>query len=155
MKPTAVTTAAVLLAAVALLLAGCGGGGSSSSTGTSGNSPSTREPAGTNPGGPIKKATAPNAPAGSKVTSCGGAGPKASGLRAVAVDCAAAKATMARWQGKAACTPAVGPRSPASDESRKSCSLGRWRCQAVLAGRGTSVSCARPAGGNVDFLEKP
>jgi hypothetical protein len=153
MKPAAVATA-VLLTAVALFVAGCGGGGSSSS-GTSGNSPSTREPAGVNPGGPIKKATAPNAPAGSKVIACGAADPDARGLRAVAVDCGTAAATMKRWQAKRGCAPAAGARSPAAGESRKSCSLGHWRCQAVLAGRGTAVSCVRPGGGDVSFIEKP
>jgi hypothetical protein len=157
MKPAAAALV-LLLAAAALLAAGCGSSGSSSGTT---NSPSTREPAGVDPGGPekpatgggaAKEATAPNAPAGSKVTSCDGAGPDATGLRVVATDCATARATMARWQGKGSCAPAAGPRSPAAGESRKACALGRWRCQAVLAGRGTVVSCVRPEGGDVSFV---
>jgi hypothetical protein len=145
MKRTAVATA-VLLAVAASLLAGCGGGGSSSSGSSStGNSPSEREPPGVNPGGPMKEATAPNAPAGSKVASCGGGG--ATALRAIAIDCGTARATMKRWQGKSGCGLAAG-------DSRKACSLGRWRCQAIVADRGTVVSCARPDGGDVSFVEK-
>jgi hypothetical protein len=145
MKPATLTVAA-LLAVVALLAAGCGGGSGSSSSSSTGTSPAT------NPGGPMKEATAPNAPAGSKVASCDAGVVGVHGLRAGAIDCGAAKTTMQRWQGDAACAPAPGPRSPAAGESRKACALGRWRCQAVVAGRGTAVSCARPEGGDISFL---
>ena len=115
----------------ALLAAGCGGG-------SSGGSETTTPPA--NGGGAPKKATAPNAPAGSKVVSCG------NGLRATEVDCGTARTTMKRWSTTSSC-------ALAATESRGSCALDGFRCQAVSADRGTAVSCARP-GGDVTFLVK-
>jgi hypothetical protein len=122
----------------ALLAAGCGGG-------DSGGSNTTTPPgAGTNNGGTPKKATAPNAPAGSKVVDCKESAADVEGLRAAAVSCDLARATMLRWGRAGAC-------ELADDASRGSCSLGGFRCQAVRADRGVAVSCARP-GGDVAFI---
>jgi hypothetical protein len=130
---------AVLLCA-ALVAAGCGGG-------ASGGSNSTAPPGGTNGGGTPKKATAPNAPAGSKVVACKMGGITAmGGLRATAVDCGTAREAMMRWQGTRAC-------GLAEDAARGSCSVDGFRCQAVKADRGVAVSCARP-GGDVAFVAR-
>lgn len=129
MKVSVATVLAVLVAA-ALFVAGCGGGGSegSSSTGQEGGA---------------KKATAPNAPAGSKVISCSGG---AMQLRATALDCGTARTTMQHWERSHACGLGGG-------DSRGSCSLGGFRCQAVKVDRGVAVSCAKP-GADVAFLAK-
>lgn len=127
------TLAATAILGAALLLAGCGGSGS-------GGSNTTAPPAGgTTNGGTPKRATAPNAPAGSKVVACKGGGAAAKGLRAAAVDCGTARATMLRWGQTSGCELAEGA-------SRGSCSLDGFRCQAVKADRGIAVSCARPDG---------
>jgi hypothetical protein len=120
-RSTALAAVTVALCA-ALLLAGCGGG-------DSGGSGTTAVP---------KKATAPNAPAGSKVTSCGG------GLRVTAVDCDTAGRIRARWENHRSCALADGA-------SRGTCDLGSFRCQTVRAGEGVAVSCARP-GGDIAFI---
>jgi len=122
MKRSAVALVAVLT--VALLVAGCGGG--SSSSGPEG---------GAKEGGAPSQATAPNAPAGSKVTSCKENRMETKQLRATAVDCEAAVATMKHWESSHACTLGEG--------SRSSCSLDGFRCQAVKVGEGASVSCER------------
>jgi hypothetical protein len=132
MKLSALAALAVLTAA--LLLAGCGGG---SGSGTEGTHPA---PTGS---GTAKKATAPNAPTGSKVVSCPAGGEQ---LRATAVGCGTARATMRDWQGSQSCALGKG-------DSRRSCSLGDFRCQAVKVDRGAAVSCAR-AGGDVSFIAK-
>jgi hypothetical protein len=129
--------AAVLCAA--LVVAGCGGGSGSSSTPPEGGA--------TTEGGAPKKATAPNAPAGSKVTACPvGGGDDAVELRATGVDCRTARATLAGWAEAKACALGEGA-------SRGSCSLGEFRCQAVKADRGLAVSCAR-SGADVAFVVK-
>jgi hypothetical protein len=128
--------AAVLLCA-ALLVAGCGGG-------SSGGSNTTAPPAS---GGSPKKATAPNAPAGSKVVACRESAAEVEGLRAAAVDCGTAHRITRRWENHRSCALAEGA-------SRGSCSLGGFRCQTVRTGDGTAVSCARP-GGDVSFVVKP
>jgi hypothetical protein len=92
-------------------------------------------------GGSSSSSTQPKAPAGSKVVSC-----KTGGLRATAVDCASARKLMVGWQHSHAC--ALG-----HSESRGACSVSGFRCQAVQAGKGTSVSCARP-GEAVAFIKK-
>jgi hypothetical protein len=128
------TTVAMLCGA--LLVAGCGGG-------SSGGSNTTAPPAG---GGAPKKATAPNAPAGSKVVACKESAAAAEGLRATAVDCGTADRIMRRWEKHRSCALAEGA-------SRGSCSLGSFRCQTVKTGDGIAVSCARP-GGDVSFIAK-
>jgi hypothetical protein len=127
MKRSAVAALAVL--AAALLVAGCGGGSSSSSSSTA-------------PQNAPKQATSPNAPAGSRVTSCG----EGTQLRATAVSCETARAMVGAWEQSQGCAPTIGA-------SRSSCSLGRFRCQAVQVDQGISVSCAAPAG-DVAFLVK-
>jgi hypothetical protein len=126
--PATLTVLAAL--AAALLVTGCGGGSGSSSNSTA-------------PGGTPPKATAPNAPAGSKVASCDEDRMEIKGLRATAVGCATARTTMVRWVSSQACT--IG------DGSRSSCSLGGFRCQAVKVEKGASVSCAGPQG-DVSFI---
>jgi hypothetical protein len=125
-----------VLVAAALLAAGCGGG-------SSGGSNTTAPPAG---GGGPKKATAPNAPAGSKVVACKEDATEVQGLRATAVDCGTADRIMRRWEKHRSCALAEGA-------SRGSCSLGSFRCQAVKAGEGAAVSCAHP-GGDIAFVVK-
>jgi len=101
---------------------------------------------GSNGGGTPKKATAPNAPAGSKVVDCKESAADVEGLRATAVDCETARATMLRWGRAGAC-------GLAEDASRGSCSVDGFRCQAVKVDRGVAVSCAHP-GGDVAFVAK-
>ena len=113
------------LICAALIVGGCGGGGSSTGGGSTGP----------------KKATAPNAPAGSKVVACGGGDAQ---LRTVGIGCDTARTTMRRWQG----TPSCALRG---DTSRGSCALGDLRCQALRADRGIAVSCAR-AGADIAFV---
>jgi hypothetical protein len=134
--------AAALLALVALTVGGCGGGSSEgSSSGTVPDGSSSTAP---QEGGP--KATAPNAPAGSKVVSCGGSSAGTTDLRATEVDCDTARTVMRQWESSNACTLGEG--------SRSSCSLGGFRCQAVKVDEGASVSCAGPSG-DVSFIAKP
>lgn len=138
---------AVLVCATALLAAGCGGGSGSSSApaGTNGGGTGANGGgAGANGDGAAKKATAPNAPAGSKVIACGEGAVDMEQLRATAVDCGSARETMRRWGRSRACALGQGA-------SRGSCSLGGFRCQAVRIGKGAAVSCARP-GGDVSFV---
>ncbi|HEX3737932.1 MAG TPA: hypothetical protein VHV53_10350 [Solirubrobacterales bacterium] len=134
MKLAALVTVVVLGAAV--LVAGCGGGSSSTAPGGG---------AAANEAG-AKTATAPNAPAGSRVVTCSEGRGETEQLRAAAVDCATARATMRRWERSHACT--LG-----RSGSRSSCSLGAFRCQAVRVDRGAEVSCARPDG-DVSFIAK-
>lgn len=131
MKRFFVVALAVL--AAALLVAGCGGG--SSSTAPSG---------GTTEGAP-KPATAPNAPAGSKVVSCSEGRIETEQLRATAVDCDTARTTMRHWDSSHECT--------LGDSSRGSCSLDGFRCQAVKVDKGAAVSCASP-NGDVSWIAK-
>jgi hypothetical protein len=141
MKRSAVVLTALAITSAALLVAGCGGGSGSSTSPTAppGNGAATG-------GGAPKKATAPNAPAGSKVVACKEGAADAAGLRATAVDCGTARQTMRRWASSHACT--LG-----KSGSRSSCSLGTFRCQAVRVDRGASVSCAR-SGADVAFIAK-
>ena len=115
------------MSCAALLVAGCGGG--------SGGSNSAAAP---------KTATAPNAPAGSKVVACKESAVDIEGLRATAVDCGTADRIMRRWANHRSCALAEGA-------SRGSCALGSFRCQTVRADRGVAVSCARP-GGDIAFI---
>ncbi len=139
----------LLCACAALLAAGCGGGSAGTGAGTTapaGESGGGAAESGGAGGGTSKKATAPNAPAGSKVVACEEGREGAVQLRATAVDCATARATMQKWESSHACT--LG-----KDASRSSCSIGAFRCQAVRVDRGAAVSCARPDG-DVSFIVK-
>jgi hypothetical protein len=149
MKPSALAPLAALAALVlcaALLVAGCGGGSGSggSSTAPSGEGTTGGAQRGARTAAP-KKATAPNAPAGSKVVPCREGRGETLQLRATAVDCGTARTTMQHWERSHACT--------LGDGSRASCSLGGFRCQAVRVDRGAAVSCARP-GADVSFIAK-
>ncbi len=135
MRLTAPVAIAVAVICAALLAAGCGGG-------SSGGSDTTPPPAGG--GGTPKKATAPNAPAGSKVVACEENAADVEGLRATAVDCGTADRVMRHWRNHRSCILGEGA-------SRGSCSLGSFRCQTVKADRGVAVSCARP-GGDIAFI---
>lgn len=68
------------------------------------------------------------------------------GLRATFVSCDSARKVMRGWEHSHACTLAKGT-------SRGACSVSGFRCQAVQAGKGASVSCARP-GEAVAFTER-
>jgi hypothetical protein len=133
--------AIAVVACAALLVAGCGGGGSSAG---SNSTASPEEGGGASQGTAPKKATAPNAPAGSKVVACEESAAGVEGLRATAVDCGTAERIMRRWGKHRACALSPGA-------SRGSCALGGFRCQAVAAERGAMVSCAHP-GGDVAFV---
>jgi hypothetical protein len=137
---TALAAIALAVTCVALLAAGCGGG-------SSGGSNTTAPPTGggTTEGG-TPKATAPNAPAGSKVIACQESAGDVEGLRATAVGCGTADRIMRRWANHRSCA------LPA-DASRGSCSLGAFQCQAVKADRGVAVSCVRP-GGDIAFIRR-
>lgn len=134
---------AVTVVCAALLAAGCGGGGSG---GSNTAAPPAGGTNGTNGGGTPKKATAPNAPAGSKVVDCKESATDVNGLRATAVGCDTARATMLSWGRSGAC-------DLAPDASRGSCSVADFRCQAVKVDKGIAVSCAHP-GGDVAFVTK-
>jgi hypothetical protein len=140
-----VATAFAVLVAAALLVAGCGGSGSEGSSSTAPAGGAAKEGPTGGEGAP-KKATAPNAPAGSKVVVCSGGGEESAQLRATAIDCDTARTTMQHWESAEACN--LG-----DDDSRGSCSVGAFRCQAVKVDRGLSVSCAKP-GGDVAFIAK-
>jgi len=53
----------------------------------------------------------------------------------------------AKWEHSSDCDRPSGA-------SRWGCSVGSYRCQAVVAGRGWSVSCAKP-GGSIAFRVRP
>jgi hypothetical protein len=120
-------SALATLVVLALLVAGCGGG--SSTTAPAGGGDEATSP---------KKATSPNAPAGSKVVSCKENRMETAQLRATEVGCATARTTMKQWESSHVCT--------LGDGSRSSCSVGGFRCQAVKVEKGASVSCAGPEG---------
>ena len=144
MRLPALAAVATVVICAALLAAGCGGG-SGSSKSTAPSEGGANGGGGGNPGGP-KKATAPNAPAGSRVVECKERAADAGELRATAVDCGAAVAVMRKWGDHQGC--ALAKRA-----SRNSCSLDGFRCQAVRTGGAATVSCARP-GGDVSFVAK-
>lgn len=134
------SVAALVALAAAVLVAGCGGSSDTSGTTTT---PGASGGEGAN-GGASKPATAPNAPAGSKVVSCEVGSAEVKELRATEVDCATAVEVTQKWEQSNACALGEG-------ESRGSCSLGGFRCQAVRGDRGAAVSCARP-GEDVSFV---
>jgi hypothetical protein len=129
----------------ALLVVGCGGGSNGGSNTTAPEGGGATSGAQGEAGAP-KKATAPNAPAGSKVAVCetGAAGVEA--LHASALDCGLARRVVGQWSRNRDCALGAG-------DSRGSCSLRGFRCQATRTDRGTTVSCARP-GGDVSFVMK-
>ena len=132
-RPAVPALAVLAVLAAALLVAGCGGGSSSTT------------PAGGAEGTAPKKATAPNAPAGSKVVACPEGRTETEQLRATEVGCGTARAVMREWESSRECT--------LGDSSRSACLLKPFGCQAVRAGSNASVSCAGPSG-DVSFIAK-
>jgi hypothetical protein len=127
--------AILTLLAAALLVSGCGGGSSGGSHSTEPQETTTKE------------ATAPNAPAGSKVVSCKEHCLAAEQLRATAVSCDVAGATMTEWENDPVCARGGGG-------ARSACSIGDFRCQALKVEAGTAVSCERK-GAAVSWLVRP
>lgn len=83
---------------------------------------------------------------------CGGSGDSStSGPGSQMMPHAAMGAAMARmrtsWMSNPACRHPHGA-------SRWSCSVGPYRCQAVVSGRGWSVDCAKP-GQSIPFTVRP
>jgi hypothetical protein len=58
-----------------------------------------------------------------------------------------AAALRSAWEATASCRRPAGA-------SRWACSIGPWRCQAVVTDRGWSVDCAKP-GGSIPFTVPP
>jgi hypothetical protein len=85
-------------------------------------------------------------PIGASARSCGAQAADVEGLRATGIPCELARRAMYGWQRETSCALATGA-------SRGSCQIRSYRCQAVRAGRGLAVSCARP-GQSVAFLAK-
>lgn len=127
--------AILTLLAAALLVGACGGGSSGGSSSTAPRETTT------------KQATAPNAPAGSKVASCQEDGLAAEQLRATAVSCDIARATMTEWENDPVC-------ARGGNGARSACSIGDFRCQAVKVEAGTAVSCERK-GAAISWLVRP
>ena len=73
---------------------------------------------------------------------CGGSGDGATGSDTATMSTAAG--LQAKWEHSASCDRPAGA-------SRWGCSIGPYRCQAVVVDRGWSVTCARP-GDSVAFL---
>jgi hypothetical protein len=73
---------------------------------------------------------------------CGGSDDGISGSETATENPAAV--TRAKWEHSSDCNRPGGA-------SRWGCSVGSYRCQAVVTDRGWSVSCSRP-GRSVDFL---
>jgi hypothetical protein len=120
-----------LLALTAALLAGCGSsGGDSSSSGA------TTAP----------KPAAGSAPLGASARDCEAQTADASQLHVTGVNCARGRALMLAWQRQPHCAPAPG-------SSRSGCTIGSYRCLAVLTAKGISASCAEP-GRSVAFLAR-
>lgn len=124
---------ALLLAA---LVAGCGSGGSSTGgSGSSGGGTSSTG-SGATPAKKPPSAEAGGAPLGAQAKSCETQAVDARSLHATGVDCGAARAAMFAWQRDPQCLPQ-------GRSSRRSCSVpGGYRCQAVRAEKGMSVSCS-------------
>lgn len=122
--------AALASLAAAALIAGCG---ADESTTSSGPKPPAPGPAG-----------ASSVPPGAVTHRCATRG-RLTGLRVSGVGCAEGRAVMSAW-GERSCRPAGG-------DSRSACTVRRYRCLAVVAGRGISVGCARP-GRSISFLRR-
>jgi len=76
--------------------------------------------------------------AGALLTSCGGSGDSTTQTTSPGAGAATAKAEVrAEWQESPDCRHPAGA-------SRWGCSVGPYRCQAVVTDRGWSVDCAKP-----------
>jgi hypothetical protein len=87
------------------------------------------------------------APVGASAKSCDTHATDAESLRATEIPCDQARQVMYGWQREPTCSIEAGA-------SRSSCLTRSYRCQAVRAGRGLAVSCARE-GQSIAFLAKP
>lgn len=76
---------------------------------------------------------------------CGGSDDGITGSDAATVSDGAA--VQAKWEHDADC-------GRPAEASRWGCSIGSYRCQAVVVDRGWSVSCSRP-GNSVAFVVRP
>jgi hypothetical protein len=121
--------ALAIAALVAGSPAGCGGSGTSESPGSGG-----------------QRTGGPTAPAGATARGCGVATARIVGLRIAVASCEEGRRIALRWERASGCQPSAGA-------SRAACSVGRYRCSAVRADRGTAVSCARP-GHTVAFIAR-
>jgi hypothetical protein len=73
---------------------------------------------------------------------CGGGSGETTGSQPLGADASAPDVQRA-WEAQPSCMRPQGA-------SRWGCSVGRYRCQAVVTDRGLSVSCARP-GRSISF----
>jgi len=73
---------------------------------------------------------------------CGGGSGETTGSQPLGAD-ASARDVQRAWEAQPSCMLPPGA-------SRWGCSVGPYRCQAVVTGRGRSVSCARP-GRSISF----
>jgi hypothetical protein len=135
MRAIKILPALILLAAA--LVAGCGSEGSDTGTTAPGETPGATTSTGEAeiPGG---------TPPGADIEVCRKPGGGVLGLRATGLGCRTAKRVAHGWVEDPECRPGGG-------ESRSACSIDGYRCQAVAAGQGISISCARP-GRSVAFI---
>jgi hypothetical protein len=132
-------TIVALALAAAILAAGCGSDSDDDGTATPQRDQTTQSQG---------RSTAPpgdSAPSGIRAREC--PGPGAVELRAVGVDCGAARAVHAAWDAREAC-------SRPADASRFACSVRGYICLGTVAGRGLAVTCGRP-GRSVSFISEP
>jgi hypothetical protein len=135
---------AAIAVAAALLAAGCGsdddGGSGDGRESGDVSGPSQTTTTTTGAGGNAGTTTGPS---GIRARSCPPEGEIAA-LRTVGEDCGTAQAVAADWSRRSDCS---GPEGA----SRFACSVSGYRCLGTTAGRGISVSCARP-GRSVSFI---
>lgn len=81
------------------------------------------------------------------VSGCGGSDGETTGASAPESAAAVTRQVRADWERNPACRRPPGA-------SRWGCSVGSYRCQAVVVDRGWSVSCSRP-GNSVAFTVRP
>jgi hypothetical protein len=120
-----------LLAAV--LIAGCGSddGHEASSTADAPSKATT-------------STTPPTAPPGAAVDTCASKTTDLERLRVAGIACEAGQAVAAAWVRSASC-------ASAEDDSRSACTVRGYRCLGTNAGRGLTISCARP-GRSISFI---
>lgn len=109
----------ILIIGLAVLWGGCG---------------DSADEAGSNPQAGSEGAAAPP---GATARSCESGDGDVESLRATGVDCTEARQVMSGWRRARECDKYGG-------EARTGCSLLSYRCIATAAGRGWSVSCAKP-----------
>jgi hypothetical protein len=90
---------------------------------------------------------APVVLAGALLFGCGGADDSTTAAPQPAAGGAAKAEVQVKWEGSADCARPQGA-------SRWGCSVGPYRCQAVVVDRGWSVDCAKP-GRSISFTVPP